>query len=76
MKNVYVKAALQTLAFIFYIAAISLGMTFIGQAVGTESAQIIFYSILGVVALAAIYGVLLARARYFDSIRDLTKEAK
>ncbi len=74
MKNVYVKAALQTIAFIAYIAVIAVGFTLLGDAVGTESARAIFYGVLGVVALVILYVILLARARYFETVDNLSKD--
>lgn len=66
MKNPYIRAAVQTLAFVAYIVIITLGYTFLGEAVGSETAQAIFYSGLGLVAIVIIYMLNLSRARFYS----------
>ena len=64
MKNIYVKAALQTLAFFIYIAVFTFGYILLGESLGSEAAQGIFYAVLTVVALGVIFMLNLARARF------------
>jgi drug/metabolite transporter (DMT)-like permease len=68
MKNPYVKAALQTVAFLLYIVIFTLGYIFLGESLGSETAQGIFYTVLAVIAVAVLYSINLARARY--NIKD------
>jgi hypothetical protein len=64
MKNIYVKAAVQTLVFLVYITVFTFGYILLGESLGREAAQGIFYAVLTVVALGVIFMLNLARARF------------
>lgn len=64
MKNIYVKAAVQTLAFFVYIAVFTAGYILLGESLGSETAQGIFYTVLALGGLAVIFTLNLARARF------------
>lgn len=64
MKNPYVKAAVQTLAFILYVVLVAVGFSLLKDTVGTDAANTIFYGALAGFGIAVIFMLNLARARF------------
>lgn len=70
MKNPYVRAAVDTLGFVVYVAAIYFGVQFTMDTAGENAPQILA-AIGGLFLLYIVYTVALARRKYQDAVKGL-----
>ena len=74
MKNPYVRAAIDTVAFIVYVAAIYFGVQFTMDAAGDNGPKILA-GVGSLFLLYIVYTVALARRKYQDAVKSI-KEAR
>ena len=74
MKNPYIRAAIDTVAFIVYVAAIYYGVQFTMDAAGDNGPKILA-GVGSLVLLYIVYTVALARRKYQETISTI-KEAR
>ena len=74
MKNPYIRAAIDTVAFIVYVAAIYYGVQFTMDTAG-DNGPLILAGVGSLFLLYIVYTVALARRKYQETLNAI-KEAK